>query len=583
MDIVEKVYGENGIFNKLKIIKSNNFEIKDSYKSVIPLNIYLTWGTKKLPIKMQENLDRMKKVNPEFNIQLYDDDDCRKFIKNNLPKDILIAFDTLKPGAYKADLWRLCILYINGGIYIDIKFNCINNFKFIALTEREHLVIDFTTVNAWKEGEIGLHNALMVFKPKNELLLRCINKISNNVKNKYYDFNFLYPTGPGLLGEEYIKMLRENESTIEYELNKLDLCHKNYEHIVFNNVVILEEYKEYRTEQQLFGKTLHYGEIYYLKQIYNENTEVFSKNMNIEEKVYGKDGIYNKLKTIKSNNFEIKDSYKSVIPLNIYLTWGTKKLPIKMQENVDRMRIINPEFNIQLYDDDDCREFIQNNFHEDILTAFDTLKPGAYKADLWRLCVLYINGGIYADIKFNCINNFKFIALTEREHFVIDIHDKSEKGKFRLFNALLVVKPNNELLLRCINKISENVKNKYYGFNDLYPTGPGLLGEEYIKMLRENESTMDLELNKLDLCLNYLSLGIGEIIFNNVPILEYYKEYRTEQKLFAKTQHYSNIYKLKQIYNEINNCNKNTSIFNIYNLILFCAIIITLLILYKLK
>ena len=142
MDIVDKVYGKNGIYDKLKTIKSNNFEIKDSYNSVIPLNIYLTWSTKKLPEKMQENVDKMKKVNPEFNVQLFDDNDCRKFIQNNFPEDILTAFDTLKPGAYKADLWRLCILYINGGIYIDIKLNCINNFKFIALTEREHLVLD---------------------------------------------------------------------------------------------------------------------------------------------------------------------------------------------------------------------------------------------------------------------------------------------------------------------------------------------------------------------------------------------------------------------------------------------------------
>ena len=184
MNIVEKVYGENGIYDKLKTIKSTNFIIKDSYNSVIPLNIYLTWSIKQLPIKMQENVDRMRKVNPEFNIQLFDCDERREFIKNNFSEDILIAYDILKPGAYKADLWRLCILFINGGIYIDIKFNCINNFKFIALTEKEHLVID--RPGHWKKEEIGLYNALMVFKPKNILLLICINKISDNIKNKNY-------------------------------------------------------------------------------------------------------------------------------------------------------------------------------------------------------------------------------------------------------------------------------------------------------------------------------------------------------------------------------------------------------------
>ena len=321
--------------------------------------------------------------------------------------------------------------------------------------------------------------------------------------------------------------------------------------------------------------------------------------MDIVEKVYGENGIYNKLKTIKSINFIIKDYYKSIIPLNIYLTWGYKKLPPKMQENVDRMRKVNPEFNIQLYDDNDCRKFIKKNFSKDILVAFDTLKPGAYKADLWRLCILYINGGIYIDIKLNCINNFKFIALTEKEHFAIDKPYNWKEGEIGLWNGILVSKPKNKLFLRCINKISKNVKNKYYGFNDLYPTGPGLLGEEYIIMLKENELTMNIqvELDKLDLCFE----ENDQIIFNNVPILNFYKEYRYEQKQFAKTQHYGEIYNLKQIYDgkydpiieteeeldivskvskEVSKNDENYNIFNKYNLILFCTIIIVFFCIY---
>ena len=307
MDIVEKVEGENGIYNKLVTIKSTNFEIKDSYNSVIPLNIYLTWSIKKLPPKMQENVDRMIKVNPEFNIQLFDCNERREFIKNNFSEDILTAYDTLKPGAYKADLWRLCILYINGGIYIDIKFNCINNFKFIALTEKEHLVIQIPAHCDLKEGEIGLINGLIVAKPKKNLLLRCINKISKNVKNKNYGYNYLYPSGPCLLGSEYIKMLRKNELTIEAELDKLDLCLNINEQIIFNNIPILEYYKEYRYEQNQFAKTQNYFELYRLKQIYNEAIEPF---YNIENKVYDKKDIYNKYNLILFCAIVILLSYK---------------------------------------------------------------------------------------------------------------------------------------------------------------------------------------------------------------------------------------------------------------------------------
>ena len=48
----------------------------------------------------------------------------------------------------------------------------------------------------------------------------------------------------------------------------------------------------------------------------------------------------------------------------------------------------NPEFNHYLYDDKMCREFIKQNFQK-CFYVFDKLKPGAYKADLWRYCILY--------------------------------------------------------------------------------------------------------------------------------------------------------------------------------------------------
>ena len=110
-----------------------------------------------------------------------------------------------------------------------------------------------------------------------------------------------------------------------------------------------------------------------------------------------------------------------IIPLNLFQTWHTLDLPPKMKENVELLKRQNPEFTHYLYDDKMCRDFIREHFHEDILWAFDKLKPGAYKADLWRYCVLYIHGGIYLDIKFKCINNFKLIELTDQEYWVKDI------------------------------------------------------------------------------------------------------------------------------------------------------------------
>lgn len=172
-----------------------------------------------------------------------------------------------------------------------------------------------------------------------------------------------------------------------------------------------------------------------------------------------------------NRHYPLKKEYSPVIPLNIYQTWNTKQLPPRMQQRVDLLKLQNPRFNHYLYDDTDCYEFIKNNFEEKVLNAYEQLIPGAYKADLWRLCILYIYGGFYLDIKFCCINGFKLIELSENEHFVKDRPVKS------IYNALMVCKKGNDFLLKSINKIVENVANKYYGNDPLCPTGPCMLGK----------------------------------------------------------------------------------------------------------
>lgn len=231
--------------------------------------------------------------------------------------------------------------------------------------------------------------------------------------------------------------------------------------------------------------------------------------------------------------YPIKLLYKPVIPLNIYQTWHTKQLPELMRKNVNMIINNNPAFKHYLYDDNDCRDFIKNNFDLNVLNAFDSLIPGAYKADLFRYCILYKQGGIYMDIKYTHVNNFKFINLSEREHFVFDT------DKYNIYNALMVCLPNNPFLLLAINKIVENVKNKYYGFGCLDPTGPGLLGSILPKDIKNN-ILMNHE--------NYLSVENKYIFFNGYLILRSYNGYSKEQGENQKTEHYSALWAKRQIY-----------------------------------
>jgi mannosyltransferase OCH1-like enzyme len=230
--------------------------------------------------------------------------------------------------------------------------------------------------------------------------------------------------------------------------------------------------------------------------------------------------------------------YKPVIPLHVYMTWKQKQLPPLMQQNVNRLVHQNPEFTFHLYSDEDCLAFIQQHFTPDVADAFNALRPGAYKADLWRLCILYIRGGYYMDIKLSPLNQFKLIELSEGEHFVLD----RPKSSLHIYNAFMVCKANNPFLFKCIRQIVYHVKINYYGCSILSPTGPEMLGQIAKSF-------------KLPIDLVYPIAYPDHIMYNGTLILKNYKYYRNEQQLQAsidKREHYSNAWRLRQVYEKIN-------------------------------
>jgi hypothetical protein len=184
------------------------------------------------------------------------------------------------------------------------------------------------------------------------------------------------------------------------------------------------------------------------------------------------------------------------------------------------------------------------------LNAFDILKPSAYKADLWRYCILYKCGGVYLDIKYVGLNFFRFSQYIVREHFVSDVNGVD------IYNAFMICKAGNNILLDCINQIVEHVKHRIY-YNDIYLsggyglsiTGPVLLGEMY----RKNGGKME------DLVLKHYAIFEGEkkitsFTIKNIQtgdfLLGMYPTYRIELDKYKKCQNYYELYLQKRIYNE---------------------------------
>lgn len=237
----------------LKKRLQQKYPIKRTFNSIIPLKIFQTWHTKDLPPNMKKAVEFVKSLNPAFQHHLFDDNDCREYLKNNYSEIHVQAFDKLIPGAYKADFWRYCVLYKEGGIYMDIKYIPQNGFRLIHLTEKEHFVLD--------QDNHGIYNALMVCKPGNPILLKAIRQVIRNIKMKYYGNNVLDPTGPHLLAQFFPSFVKNN----------LDMKHENHhvnKYITFNNIIVLKMYSNYYDEMGKYQKNSHYDVLWNERKIY---------------------------------------------------------------------------------------------------------------------------------------------------------------------------------------------------------------------------------------------------------------------------------------------------------------------------
>jgi mannosyltransferase OCH1-like enzyme len=240
-----------------------------------------------------------------------------------------------------------------------------------------------------------------------------------------------------------------------------------------------------------------------------------------------------------------RNGVKNVIPLHIYQTWHTKEdlLP-NMRECVETLKAQNPEFIHHLFDDDDCRDFITDNFSKDVINAYDSLIPGAYKADLWRYCILYKRGGVYMDVKYKCADDVKLIDLVDKEYYVEDRPQHENRG---VYNAVMICEKGDPKLLKAIYSIVDHVKQKYYGETPLSPTGPGLLGKIFT-----DDEFRDIRLKFVFDEKNGMRLNESHTIINktnNKVVFVMYPEYRKDQLKYKDSHpHYGELWDNNKIY-----------------------------------
>ena len=85
----------------------------------LPRLVWLTWREKALiPQKVRRDLQRFAKG---YDVRIFEDSECEPFVQKHCGEEAAGRYRALQTPAHRADLWRYCALWSQGGIYLDIK------------------------------------------------------------------------------------------------------------------------------------------------------------------------------------------------------------------------------------------------------------------------------------------------------------------------------------------------------------------------------------------------------------------------------------------------------------------------------
>ena len=149
-----------------------------------------------------------------------------------------------------------------------------------------------------------------------------------------------------------------------------------------------------------------------------------------------------------------------MIPKNIIQTHATNNLPNAMEKAMESWKVLNPKYSYVFFDNEMCLNFIKEHFNSDVVTSFNCLVPGAFKADLFRYCFLYVNGGVYVDVDNVCLVPLDDF-LNEDDSFV-SVKDNSFGNQGLIYNSFIACEKDNPVIKKTIDLIVYNTLNNVY-------------------------------------------------------------------------------------------------------------------------
>ncbi len=134
--------------------------------------IFQTWKNTEIPEKWKQAQQSVIKMNTRYKYKLFTDEDNRNFVKTHFPF-FLKTYDSFPYDIQRVDAVRYCILYIHGGIYLDLDYFANKSFDELddVLTKPIGLVRSINTPN------VSTNSIMISTVTKHPFWLECIRQM----------------------------------------------------------------------------------------------------------------------------------------------------------------------------------------------------------------------------------------------------------------------------------------------------------------------------------------------------------------------------------------------------------------------
>lgn len=189
---------------------------------MIPKNIWQTYKTsyENLPEYAMKATATWIEKNPDWKYEYFSDSDVMDFVKDNFGNEWIKIFESCPIGVMRADIWRVMIVYVYGGMYTDLDTICHVPISlwFDKIPDKRIIL------NA--EHEIHIQQWTFLAEASHPVLEHILYNIEKAFGNPdYTNEHFVHAmTGPGIFTKSVLEFLNmwHPSSDIDGEVYKLD-------------------------------------------------------------------------------------------------------------------------------------------------------------------------------------------------------------------------------------------------------------------------------------------------------------------------------------------------------------------------